>query len=608
MSSVFVLLVLACQGGEDPQVTGGIVRPPLAHFPSRTLVDDDGFIDLGAVELPQPKGGTPVPVERVSHRRGFSPVQTVVIDLGVPLDPASLPGFDALGEAGSVQLWDLDAGERVPVFAELDAFPDNLEVPTLLVRPLAPMTPGHEVAVVLSSAVRTSDGVALEPVDWWADRLAGHAPAGAEAEIGQARDTHDRLVDLGVDDQILSFSFPIDDPRAPLQMMLSDLETPDAWEWEAVRVDDEGDAVPEGIWKRLEGSFSGQSWLEDDVQFSLDAEGLPQSQGAIDVDLWVYMPDALKEAEPGTAPVWLFGHGIFADADEYLNQDGDPSGVIDLANRAGALVVATEWRGLTADDRLVGVEVGNDFGVIPTLTDKLAQGVANNAALVKLVTEGGLLDDPDLEGVADGSRVFYYGISLGGIQGATLFASSGLLEAGVFHVGGSSWSTMLERSSQWSVFETLVLYGVPSARDRQLLYAASQLFWDVSESATWTDELRGQPVLWQEAIHDEQVANLTTESLARGVGATLLSPSATTPWGLESGEAPLSGPVLAQFDPLTEVVHLTNRPSEVTGAHDAPRGWEGTKLQTLRFLDPDDPGVVEHYCGEMVCTADNDGS
>ena len=173
---------------------------------------------------------------------------------------------------------------------------------------------------------------------------------------------------------------------------------------------------------------------------------------------------------------------------------------------------------------------------------------------------------------------------------------------------GSSWSTMLERSSQWSVFETLVLYGVPSARDRQLLYAASQLFWDVSESATWTDELRGQPVLWQEAIHDEQVANLTTESLARGVGATLLSPSATTPWGLESGEAPLSGPVLAEFDPLTEVVHLTNRPSEVTGAHDAPRGWEGTKLQTLRFLDPDDPGVVEHYCGEMVCTADNDGS
>jgi len=572
------------------------------------LLDDDGFVDLGAVELPQAKGGTPIPVERVAHRRGFSPVQSVVIDLGVHLDPDSLPGFDVLGEAGSVQLWDLDAGERIPAFAELDAFPDNVEVPVLLVRPLAPMTPGHDVAVVLSSEVRTADGAALERVDWWADRLDGRAPAGAEHEIDQVQDTHDRLVALGVDDQVLSFSFPIDDPRAPLQMMLSELETPTSWEWEAIRVDDDGDPLPEGIWKRLEGTFDSESWLEDDVQFALDADGLPQAQGTAAMDLWVYMPDALKDAEPGTAPVWLFGHGIFADADEYLNDDEDGSGVIDLANRAGALVVATEWRGLTADDRLVGVDVGNDFGQIPTLTDKLAQGVANNAALVKLITEGELLDDPELAGVADPSRVFYYGISLGGIQGATLFASSGLLEAGVFHVGGSSWSIMLERSSQWSVFETLVLYGVPSARDRQLLYSASQLFWDVSEAGTWTEELRGQPVLWQEAIHDEQVSNLTTESLARGVGVTLLSPSATTPWGLESGEAPLTGPVLAQFDPMTEVVHETNRPAEITGSHDAPRRWEGAKLQILRFLDPDDPGVVEHYCGESVCSAENDGS
>jgi hypothetical protein len=45
----------------------------------------------------------------------------------------------------------------------------------------------------------------------------------------------------------------------------------------------------------------------------------------------------------------------------------------------------------------------------------------------------------------------------------------------------------------------------------------------------------------------------------------------------------------------------------VTGAHDAPRHWEGQQAQVLRFLDSEDPGVVEHYCGDAVCSASNTG-
>ena len=104
---------------------------------------------------------------------------------------------------------------------------------------------------------------------------------------------------------------------------------------------------------------------------------------------------------------------------------------------------------MTYTDILTAVNVGNDLARIPELSNKLAQGVANNVALTRLILEGDLLDDPVFQGVADTSQVFYYGISLGGIQGATMMANNPYIEHGVLHVGGGVWSTLLERSSHW---------------------------------------------------------------------------------------------------------------------------------------------------------------
>ncbi len=45
-----------------------------------------------------------------------------------------------------------------------------------------------------------------------------------------------------------------------------------------------------------------------------------------------------------------------------------------------------------------------------------------------------------------------------------------------------------------------------------------------------------------------------------------------------------------------------------TTSHDEPRTWAGCMAQTARFLDPDDPGVTEHFCGEGVCSESNQGT
>lgn len=614
------LLLPACsdRGGDSGAVGEGAPKPELLPFPSAHLVGSDGRLAIPAGLLAMPEGGTPFPVERLAWRDGFSVVQTTVIDPEVALDGASLPGVEQLGQPGSVQLWDLTAGRALPVFAEVDAWCDpqwnaaaaadpacGQEVPLLLVRPLQPMTVGHRVAVAVTSQVQTADGASWTGPAWYRDLRAGRPGPGLAEWAEHYAGLEAELQALGVQDLVFAVDFPVGEGTTPTRSMLSELSTPTAWEWTSTRDADLGDAVPPRTWKRLEGRYTTDSWLAEDLAFELDEQGRPARAGTAQAALYVHLPDSVRDAAPGTAPVWIFGHGIFSQPSDYLGDDDDPNGLVELADRAGAIVVATTWRGLTYTDLPTAIGVGNDFGTLPRLTDKLSQGVANNAALVRLVQEGGLLDDPLLEGKADPATVRYLGISLGGIEGAVLMAVEPRLPHAVLHVGGSAWSTMLERSSNWPTFETLVAYGIGSPADRQVLYAASQLYWDAADPAGYAVDLQGRSVLWQQSMGDEQVPNLTTESLARGAAAVLVEPAVEPVPLLEAAQGPLQGPALMQLDPLLGRPPPVNRPAPVTGAHASPRLWDTTMEQTMRFLDPDDPGVVEHPCAGTPCTADN---
>jgi hypothetical protein len=299
--------------------------------------------------------------------------------------------------------------------------------------------------------------------------------------------------------------------------------------------------------------------------------------------------------------VWIFGHGIFASPSVYYDDEADEGGVIAMANEVGAIVLATAWRGLTTSDIGVPVSVAGDFGRFPELTDKLAQGLANTVALARLAEDGAIFDDPIFAGKADPSTLRYLGISLGGIEGAVLFAVDDTLPHGVFHVGGSTWSTMLERSVNWVLFEdTLVASGLSDPADRQLLYSVSQLFWDPVDPALYAADLTDRSVLWQTAIGDDQVSNLTSYTLARSVGAPLVAPAPEVP-GLEVVAPGDVAPAMAVHDPELGSSEGTNRPAEDTVSHEIGRTWPGIQAQITTFLDADAPGRVVHPCGEGMC-------
>lgn len=576
-----IWLLLACAEPLD--------APVLDVYPNADLMTD-GHVDLP--EMTGVVGKTPIPVDRFDWRDGFSVAQTTVFKLDQDVDPSTLDG---------VQVWDLTAGAPVRSMAELDAFPQDVETPSLLVRPLEPFAVGHTIAVVITDQVTGPDGAPLSSPEWFTHAIDGGELNGRDAEA--LRTLVADLEGLGVQGTVLATSFPVGDARGPLRSILDQAAPPSDVEIRVVRNADDGDEVPPGGWLLIEGSFEADTWLQDDAAFVFTADGTPELQGRDRVDFAILVPDSARQGP--TDELWVFGHGIFSQPTDYLGGDEDSSAVVATADLANAVVIGTYWRGLCRPDLATAVGVGNDFGRLPELTNKLVQGVANNVAMVDALDQ--IFDQPETQGLWDGSSVGYYGISLGGIEGAVFMANQDVVQHGVLHVGGSAWSTMLERSSNWSTFEDLVVPGIPSAWERQLYYAVSQLSWDYADPATYAVELQDASVLWQISVGDEQVPNMTSDLLTRGAGATQVEPLLYVVDGLESGATPLSGPAVAQFDPERSMPEAANRPGEVSGAHGAIRHYWGTALQTERFLRPSDPGVVEHFCGDAPCAQSNQG-
>ena len=603
------LTLLGCDSGKVADAREEDGAPKRAHFPFPSMhMMVDGRVTLPD-DLPMTEGGTPVQVDRLTWREGFSVVQSAVIDVDVAIDHASLPSQSEPETEGSVQLWDLTAGEPVLAFAELDAaesVPD--EFPTIIVRPQNALEPGHQIAVVVTDRVLTESGDPISVVPWYRDVLAGNPGPGLSGWTEHYRSLQAQLEALGVTGIRLAFDFPVSDGGQPVRHVTSQVDVPSAYTIDEVRSTDDGIFMPEGGWKQIRGTYTTTNWLVDDLRTVIDDEGLPVPQGTVEADLRIYIPESVREAEPGTVPVWIFGHGLFGRPDMYLGDLDDPSKGAKLADEAGVIVFATVWRGFEASDRIHAIDIADDFGRVHEITERLTQGISNVKALSRLIQETDILSDPVLLGLPDtelGLR--YYGISLGGIAGAVTIANTPDIEHAVFNVGGGAWSTMLERSAQWIPFDWIMVENIPSPRNRQLLYALSQLFWDPVDPFNHVDALKDRSVLWQESLGDEQVPNMTTRMLARAVGATHLGPAVEIVPGLELREGPVEGPAYVQYDPETERPVEANRPGVPSGAHGAIRTWPGCRDQIAHFNDPVTPGEAVHFCGDTPCTASNPG-
>ena len=613
----------------------GIYPYPSIHLMTQDDSTATGWrVDIDAQKFPIPAGGTPLPEERINRLDGFSVANSSVVLLpDADIDPDVLPSKNDLAPSvqpdSPVQIIDLSSGARIPCFAELDAHPNTTgpEDRVLLIRPLSAMAWGTRHAVVLTSALTDRSGSTIPtPERFAALRDGGDVHPGLRAYVDHYESMFVALEDAGVarSEIVLAWDFwtgtedvvhahldqIIDATRADLPA--DPAHEPD-YEVDWMSDTDEGFELGVSQWRLSQGSFELANYLDESGMFTLDENANPVPQDDADVYYMVMVPPSVRDAPAGTVPVVIFGHGIFASPYVYIGKEDDTESVCRLMDRLGAIAIGTKWRGLTTEDMPDAVRVANDFGQFPLITDKLTQAVANAMTLPRLLqtdfAEADVFQARDGSGsLIDPSRIYWYGISTGGIEGAVTMANSEHLQYAVLHVGGSIWSIMLERSSNWAPYENWIEDTVPAPQDRQLLYAVSQLMWDPVDPITHLEDMRNKSLLMQESMGDEQVPNMTTEALARSEGIPLMVPSIDDPYGFETDGGPL-GPgssALMQYDPQLGRQDDANRPAHVNGAHGAIRGTEEVMSQIEAFFTPGQEGTIIHPCDGEPCVFDTD--
>jgi hypothetical protein len=307
-------------------------------------------------------------------------------------------------------------------------------------------------------------------------------------------------------------------------------------------------------------------------------------------------------------PLVLFGHGLLGGA----NNLTDNSVMAQFAADNGYVVFATDWIGLSHNENPLGGSNGaigealTDFNHMPWVTDRLQQALVNAMVLVRTV-RGKMSKDPSMQisgnAVADTSKVFYWGISLGGIMGGAFMGYDPDITQGVLGVAGGFWSTMFQRSSQWPQFVLLIKGSYADYVDQQIGLAAAQSYFDFADPATAAPHIVQSPlagvpkkqILVQMAVGDSQVPNIATEAMTRTEGIPLVGQATIPLYGIDTamGAAPSA---LTVWDVHAKpAAPLTNQtPTVDNGAHGAIHSLPKLQQQMQGFYTT---GMITDTCG-----------
>jgi hypothetical protein len=394
------------------------------------------------------------------------------------------------------------------------------------------------------------------------------------------------------------------------------------------KVEDDPPSKP-SLARVITGSFSVPSYLS----------GPPGSQGSVLTvgadDLPLHRPGNVDEANfeceipkaasvTHPASVGVYGHGLFSSADEVT-----ASAVPQFSNTYDYSFCGTDWLGLSSSTIALALGVTSDFGQFPTLADNLLQSLLNAQVLGNLmVNPKGFAANPAFEDgahkpiIQPKSGLVYYGNSEGGIMGGAFTAVSTEVHRSVLGVPGMDYAVLLDRSADFSPFQGLVDQSYPSKALQQVGYDVIQMLWDRGEADGYAEQMTGglpgtpsHQVLLEEAFGDHQVANVTTETEARTIGAHVYEPAlargrsleAQPFWDLRSLQTPSSGPGLFVWDTGVPAAPLTNTPpTKGPDPHDTtPRTFPAFWAQMHTFFST---GQISDPCGGNPCRGPSTGS
>ncbi|HTJ84721.1 MAG TPA: hypothetical protein VL400_23540 [Polyangiaceae bacterium] len=559
-----------------------------------------------------PVGSPTLDVAPFNEADGWSPVMPILLHFGVEVDTTDLAGMDSVersvADDAQIVLLDLESGKKVAHFVEMDANKkDGFDGRyAFIVRPVEPMEMGHRHAVIVKRGLKDTDGKTISSTPAFLALREGLPTTNDDVEGVRDHMTtlfaRLELYGYAREDLLTAFDFQVASKDWLLGSVLSMRK--EALDVAAsgglgYTIDDVQEDTSDDMAEIVFGTFEVPTYLRDDDSFDYDEQHHPVRQADDRSYPFTMLVPRVAETSTDPLPLVVLGHGIFGNGRDFLT-GGDGQAIQHLSQQFGAVVIATDWIGLSSNDLpRIAAEVAPDLNRLPLITDQLQQSLVNVITMTKLA-KGKLGGDPMLLRAAprlvDPSRVYYWGASLGGIQGSSFISISDDISRAAFGVPGSAWSTMLTRSIVFPPVKAFIELDYPDPLDITWLTTMAQLRFDHSDPANMTrlmfkDPLPDAPpdrtVILQEAIGDSQVPNLATDILVRAMGVKSLDPTFYDPFGVDHVLAPTNESCVTQVrlpDWDKPAPPTTNTPPEAeNGVHHA-MNFEPTVHQQIAAL------------------------
>ena len=502
-----VLLLVAC-GGDRDLATPDECNPLggarcVAPWPSAVYeVDDPSTLTGQRIEVP--KGALPTNIDGIAIEPdpmnaldGFSSAAPMITAFPNGSNPSNLVHYSnyaaSTTDASPTVLIDMETGELVTHFAEVDVrAEDTPGSQALYIRPAALLKGSARYVVAIKKTLKAKDGGEL-PV-----------PEGFQALIDGEKTTHPllekirpRYVDIfaaleakGIhkEDLVVAWDFTtrsresvradlLNARDAALPLMGTDGSSLTYTSTESPQSDPLVSA-------RYDGQFDAPLFLSGttaapNTTMLRDAAGKPQPNGLYRVPFTAIVP-ACALTSPTPVPIMIYGHGLLGNATQVAG-----SGPKNAAVQACVVAIGTDMRGMSDIDVPNVALALNDANHGGLIFDVLVQGMINHVALVQIARGpmaqtlfakqgGGSLVDPN--------RVYYYGISQGGIMGTTVCAIDPVINRCVLQVDAMNYSLLLERSRDWPTYRTTLNGAYPDAFDDVIVINLMQQQWDRTEA------------------------------------------------------------------------------------------------------------------------------
>lgn len=540
----------AVQPGCDPISNGNCLLPFPNDFYTRrdTSTGTDRRVDLPTGQLPNVEGVTFDPSEW-NRNEGWSPSTPIVVYVpNFDPDATALPpeddiAFSTTPESATV-IVDLDTGQLVPHWAEVDSRATSPENTSLILRPATSLLETHRFAVGLRRMYGTNGVPIPAPMSFqvFRDNRQVDSPALTQrqkeynlvfAEMAAAGIPRSNLY--------LSWYFTVAGPETLADRLLAmrddafgKLSGNGAPEFE---IDDVStDDLEDGIARTVTGTFEVPLYLDQGgapgsrMVYS-PLNGDPLAVGTYTANFSCVIPESA--VSQGEAYPVVYGHGLLGSNDEVAG-----SAVQVTAAELNAVYCATDWIGLSEEDVANAISVLGDLSRFPTIPDRLQQGILNTLYLGRLmISENGLgadeaFQDESGANMMNTDEAFFDGNSQGAIMGGAATAVAQDWTRAVLGVGGMNYSTLLNRSVDFDEYFAVMREAYPDPMQQQIWFGLLQMLWDRGETSGYVQHLTtrtydltpAKQVLMTVAFGDHQVAPITADNIARTLNVPIYKP------------------------------------------------------------------------------------